>query len=76
MKTQTQQNTQLAEKPGPIPWQAVPEFIQNALIGQGCVLLEQYQQRPHLPHIRFQYAPLLYQENLSTFFASNPEASF
>ncbi len=51
-------------QPGPISWKSVPDFIQNALIAQGCILLHHPCKQPQLKHIRFQYVPLFYKGHL------------
>lgn len=51
-------------QPGLMSWTTVPDFIQAALKTRGCTLLRHQRQRPQLKHIRFQYAPFAYQDNL------------
>lgn len=59
------QPTRWSNQPGPITWNAVPDFIQKALITEGCTLLKHRRERPILaPHIRFQYVPLAFQGEL------------
>ena len=60
MGTQNNKPARWSNQPGPIVWKVVPEFIQNTLSAQGCILLNHHHTWPLLKHIRFQYAPLSY----------------
>lgn len=64
MQTLTHQPAKWPNQPGLISWQTVPDFIRKTLSAQGCTLLKYNRQRPKLAHIRFQYAPLAYQDEL------------
>ncbi|MEM1238754.1 MAG: hypothetical protein AAGI45_02830 [Cyanobacteria bacterium P01_H01_bin.26] len=60
MAIQNNKPARWSNQPGPIVWQVVPEFIQNTLRAQGCILLKHHHTWPVLKHIRFQYVPLSY----------------
>ena len=64
MQSVTNTSAQWSKHSGPITWQSVPDFIQMALIAEGCTLLQPQRQQAQLPHLRFQYIPLSYQGNL------------
>ncbi len=64
MQTLSSQSVKRSNQPGPITWKAVPDFIQKALITEGCTLLKYQRERPKLVHIRFQYVPFAYQGDL------------
>jgi len=45
-------------------WELVPEPIKAVLRAEGCLFLEHWTRRHHGFHVRFQYAPLVYQGEL------------
>lgn len=51
-------------KPSPMMWNLVPHDIRTTLLESGCLLLKHWTRRHHDAHIRFQYAPLVYQGDL------------
>ncbi|MDA0674611.1 MAG: hypothetical protein O3C67_13025, partial [Cyanobacteria bacterium] len=51
-------------KPSPMQWALVPDPIQTVLRDAGCLLLKHWSRRHHHAHVRFQYAPLVYQGDL------------
>ena len=51
-------------KPSPLMWKLVPAEIRDALLREGCYLLKQWERKPHDVHVRFQYAPLVYEGDL------------
>lgn len=51
-------------KPSPMMWELVPEAVKTVLVEQGCLLLRHWTRRHHGSHVRFQYAPLVYQGDL------------
>ncbi|MBX2864021.1 MAG: hypothetical protein KTR27_10725 [Leptolyngbyaceae cyanobacterium MAG.088] len=64
MKMLNNQPAKWSEQTGLSSWKTVPDFIKNALITQGCTLLKHHRNRSELAHIRFQYLPLAYQQDL------------
>jgi hypothetical protein len=51
-------------KPSPLMWKLVPAAIRDVLMREGCFLIKQWERKPHDVHVRFQYAPLVYQGDL------------
>lgn len=51
-------------KPSPLLWKWVPLPIQQTLQTAGCYLIRQWARQPHDMHVRFQYAPLVYEGDL------------
>jgi hypothetical protein len=51
-------------KPSPLMWKLVPPAIRDVLLQEGCFLIKQWERKPHDVHVRFQYAPLVYQGDL------------
>lgn len=51
-------------KPSPMMWELVPDQIRAVLLHAGCLLLKHWTRRHHLSHVRFQYAPLVYEGDL------------
>ncbi|NER81037.1 MAG: hypothetical protein F6K42_16010 [Leptolyngbya sp. SIO1D8] len=45
-------------------WDLVPEKIKAVLLESECLLLKHWKRRHHDSHIRFQYAPLVYKDDL------------
>lgn len=50
--------------PGLMSWAQVPQFIQAVLRAEGCTFFAPVNDINRLPHIRFQYAPLVFQGSL------------
>jgi hypothetical protein len=51
-------------KPSPMRWELVLPPIQAVLQDAGCLLLKHWTRRHHNGHVRFQYAPLVYEGDL------------
>ncbi|MEO0489942.1 MAG: hypothetical protein AAFZ49_10355 [Cyanobacteria bacterium J06659_2] len=66
MKTQTLSKSLESNiiRPGPMSWEWVPQFIQDTLRAAGCIFFTAVNEINRLPHIRFQYAPLVFQGSL------------
>lgn len=45
-------------------WELVPDQIKEVLLRAGCLPLKHWTRRHHHSHVRFQYAPLVYQGDL------------
>ncbi|MEL6401098.1 MAG: hypothetical protein AAFO87_15960 [Cyanobacteria bacterium J06607_6] len=51
-------------KPSPMRWDLVPKPIRMVLLDAGCLLLKHWTRRHHDAHVRFQYAPMVYNGDL------------
>lgn len=51
-------------KPSPMRWELVPNPIRTVLLDAGCMLLKHWTRRSHNAHVRFQYAPMIYEGDL------------
>jgi hypothetical protein len=51
-------------KPSPLMWKLVPSEIRLVLLQQGCFLIKQWDRKPHQVHVRFQYAPMVFDGEL------------
>jgi hypothetical protein len=51
-------------KPSPLMWKLVPSEISAILLREGCFLIKQWGRKPHHVHVRFQYAPLVFEGDL------------
>jgi hypothetical protein len=45
-------------------WKLVPADIVETLLREKCFLIKQWERKPHALHVRFQYAPLVFEGEL------------